>query len=65
MPNINKNIYPSIPSAITPVPHSNELPQRVFHELTTDVVHYETPESEDKDMENLIENSSDKRWYCK
>ena len=65
-----KIVYPNVSSAILPVPHSNELPQPVFHEFPSDdvfqewfhsimLVQYERPEGENKYMEHLIENSSD------
>ena len=68
--NENRIIYPSVPSAIIPVPHSDELVQSIFHDLSSDdvlqelfhslmLVHCEKPGGEDKDIEHLIENSSD------
>ena len=67
--NKHKIIYPSIPSVVIPVPHSDELPQPVFHESPSNDVAQELfysillvhgrPEDEDKDTEHLTENSSD------
>ena len=66
----HKIIYLSVPSAIIPVTQYNEISQPVSHDFRSDdvfqeslhflmPVHYERLGGEDKDMEHLIENSSD------
>ena len=67
--NKRKTIYPSVPSAVIPVPCSDELPEPVFHESPSNYVIqelfcsilpvHERPKGEYKDIEHLTENSSD------
>ena len=67
--NKHKIVYPSVPSAVIPVPYSDELPLPVFHESPSNYVLqelfcsilpvHERPKGEYKDIEHLTENSSD------